>query len=62
MTKMIGRDGGAIVNVAFVNAFIQPDTGTVDYGAAKAALVNLTQARRSSARTTSASITCRRVR
>ena len=43
VTSMIDR-GGAIVNVASVNAFFQPDTGTVDYGAAKAALVNLTKA------------------
>ena len=44
VTNMIGRGGGAIVNVASVNAFFQPDTGTVDYGAAKAGLVNLTKA------------------
>jgi len=44
VTNMIDRGGGAIVNVASVNAFFQPDTGTVDYGAAKAALVNLTKA------------------
>ncbi|HTV56352.1 MAG TPA: oxidoreductase [Terriglobia bacterium] len=44
VTSMIERGGGAIVNVASVNAFFQPDTGTVDYGAAKAALVNLTKA------------------
>ena len=44
VTNMIGRGGGVIVNVASVNAFFQPDTGTVDYGAAKAALVNLTKA------------------
>lgn len=43
VTNMMGR-GGAIVNVASVNAFFQPDTGTVDYGAAKAALVNFTKA------------------
>jgi NAD(P)-dependent dehydrogenase (short-subunit alcohol dehydrogenase family) len=36
--------GGAIVNVASVNAFFQPDSGTIDYGAAKAALVNVTKA------------------
>jgi NAD(P)-dependent dehydrogenase (short-subunit alcohol dehydrogenase family) len=36
-----GGGGGAIVNVASVNAFFQPDGGTVDYGAAKAAVVNL---------------------
>ena len=35
---------GAIVNVASVNAFFQPDGGVVDYGAAKAALVNLAKA------------------
>jgi NAD(P)-dependent dehydrogenase (short-subunit alcohol dehydrogenase family) len=44
LASMVGRGGGAIVNVASVNAFFQPDTGTVDYGAAKAALVNLTKA------------------
>lgn len=44
VTFMIEHGGGAIVNVASVNAFFQPDTGTVDYGAAKAALVNLTKA------------------
>ena len=39
-----GRTGaGAIVNVASVNAFFQPDAATIDYGAAKAALVNLTK-------------------
>ena len=37
------QGGGAIVNVASVNAFFQPDGGTIDYGAAKAALVNLTK-------------------
>jgi NAD(P)-dependent dehydrogenase (short-subunit alcohol dehydrogenase family) len=40
---MLEQGGGAIVNVASVNAFFQPDGGTVDYGAAKAALVNLTK-------------------
>jgi len=44
VTFMIEHGGGTIVNVASVNAFFQPDTGTVDYGAAKAALVNLTKA------------------
>lgn len=43
VTYMMGR-GGAIVNVASVNAFFQPNAGTVDYGPAKAALVNLTKA------------------
>jgi len=40
---MIERGTGAIVNVASVNAFFQPDAGTIDYGAAKAALVNLSK-------------------
>ncbi|MDX6390067.1 MAG: hypothetical protein QOJ73_1130 [Streptosporangiaceae bacterium] len=40
---MVERGTGAIVNVASVNAFFQPDAGTIDYGAAKAALVNLTK-------------------
>ena len=44
ITAMLKQGGGAIVNVASVNAFFQPDGGTVDYGAAKAALVNLTKA------------------
>jgi NAD(P)-dependent dehydrogenase (short-subunit alcohol dehydrogenase family) len=43
ITQMLKQGGGAIVNVASVNAFFQPDGGTVDYGAAKAALVNLTK-------------------
>ena len=38
---MLGHGGGAIVNVASVNAFFQPDAATIDYGAAKAALLNL---------------------
>ena len=37
------QTGGAIVNVVSVNAFFQPDGGTIDYGAAKAALLNLTK-------------------
>ena len=32
------------MNIASVNAFFQPDGGTIDYGAAKAALLNLTKA------------------
>jgi len=35
--------GGAIVNVCSVNAFFQPDASTIDYGAAKAALLNLSK-------------------
>jgi NAD(P)-dependent dehydrogenase (short-subunit alcohol dehydrogenase family) len=40
---MLEGDSGAIVNVASVNSFFQPDAGTIDYGAAKAALVNLSK-------------------
>jgi NAD(P)-dependent dehydrogenase (short-subunit alcohol dehydrogenase family) len=40
---MVEQGAGAIVNVASVNAFFQPDGGTIDYGAAKAALVNLSK-------------------
>lgn len=43
VTQMLKQGGGTIVNVASVNAFFQPDGGTIDYGAAKAALVNLTK-------------------
>jgi NAD(P)-dependent dehydrogenase (short-subunit alcohol dehydrogenase family) len=43
LTQMVKQGAGAIVSVASVNAFFQPDGGTVDYGAAKAALVNLTK-------------------
>ena len=44
LVQMVKQRSGAIVSVASVNAFFQPDGGTVDYGAAKAALVNLTKA------------------
>jgi NAD(P)-dependent dehydrogenase (short-subunit alcohol dehydrogenase family) len=44
LVPMLKQGKGAIVNVASVNAFFQPDAGTIDYGAAKAALVNLTKA------------------
>ncbi len=43
LAAMVERGSGAIVSVASVNAFFQPDAGTIDYGAAKAALVNLTK-------------------
>jgi NAD(P)-dependent dehydrogenase (short-subunit alcohol dehydrogenase family) len=43
LTDMVKRNAGSIVSVASVNAFFQPDGGTIDYGAAKAALVNLTK-------------------
>jgi NAD(P)-dependent dehydrogenase (short-subunit alcohol dehydrogenase family) len=41
MTK---RGVGTIVNVASVNAFFEPDGAVIDYGAAKAALVNVAKA------------------
>jgi NAD(P)-dependent dehydrogenase (short-subunit alcohol dehydrogenase family) len=41
--SMLEHGGGSIVNIASVNAFFQPDGATIDYGAAKAALVNLTK-------------------
>lgn len=44
LTHMVEHGGGSIVNVASVNAFYHPDGAVVDYGAAKAALVNLTKA------------------
>ena len=45
VTQMVKQTGGgAVVNIASVNAFFQPDGGTIDYGAAKAALLNLTKA------------------
>jgi NAD(P)-dependent dehydrogenase (short-subunit alcohol dehydrogenase family) len=43
ITHMLTQGGGAIVNVSSVNAFFQPDGGTIDYGAAKAALANVTK-------------------
>ena len=43
LAPMVKQGAGAIVNVASVNAFFQPDAGTIDYGAAKAALVNLSK-------------------
>ncbi len=41
---MVKQGRGSIVNVASVNSFFQPDSGVIDYGAAKAALVNFTKA------------------
>jgi NAD(P)-dependent dehydrogenase (short-subunit alcohol dehydrogenase family) len=43
LVPMVAQGMGAIVNVASVNAFFQPDAGTIDYGASKAAVVNLTK-------------------
>jgi NAD(P)-dependent dehydrogenase (short-subunit alcohol dehydrogenase family) len=41
---MLEQGSGSIVNVASINSFFQPDAATVDYGAAKAAVVNLSKA------------------
>ena len=41
LKAMVENGGGSIVNVASINAFFQPDAATIDYGPAKAALVNL---------------------
>jgi NAD(P)-dependent dehydrogenase (short-subunit alcohol dehydrogenase family) len=43
LVPMLEKGGGAIVNVASVNSFFQPDAATIDYGAAKAALLNLSK-------------------
>jgi NAD(P)-dependent dehydrogenase (short-subunit alcohol dehydrogenase family) len=43
LPSMVAQGSGAIVNIASVNAFYQPDGATVDYGAAKAAVLNLTK-------------------
>jgi NAD(P)-dependent dehydrogenase (short-subunit alcohol dehydrogenase family) len=40
---MLDQGSGAIVNVASVNSFFQPDAATIDYGVAKAAVVNLSK-------------------
>ncbi|MCB0864074.1 MAG: SDR family oxidoreductase [Solirubrobacterales bacterium] len=41
---MVEAGGGAIVNIASVNAFYHPDGNVIDYGAAKAAVLNLNKA------------------
>src|SRR5947208_9020877 len=43
LAPMLEQGSGAIVNVASVNSFFQPDAATIDYGAAKAAVVNLSK-------------------
>ena len=40
---MLEQGAGSIVNIASVNSFFQPDAATIDYGAAKAAVVNLSK-------------------
>ena len=44
VARMLEQGEGAIVNVASVNAFFHPDGLVVDYGAAKAALLNVAKA------------------
>jgi NAD(P)-dependent dehydrogenase (short-subunit alcohol dehydrogenase family) len=43
LQPMLAQRSGKIVNVASVNSFFQPDAATVDYGVAKAAVVNLSK-------------------
>ena len=44
VAAMIPQGGGVIVNVASVNSFFHPDGLVIDYGAAKAALLNVAKA------------------
>jgi NAD(P)-dependent dehydrogenase (short-subunit alcohol dehydrogenase family) len=44
VTAMLDHGGGTIVNVASVNSFFHPDGFVIDYGAAKAALLNVAKA------------------
>jgi NAD(P)-dependent dehydrogenase (short-subunit alcohol dehydrogenase family) len=44
VADMLPREEGTIVNVISVNAFFQPDGLVIDYGAAKAALLNVAKA------------------
>jgi NAD(P)-dependent dehydrogenase (short-subunit alcohol dehydrogenase family) len=43
LAPMLEQGSGSIVNVASINSFFQPDAATVDYGVAKAAVVNLSE-------------------
>lgn len=43
LVPMLAQGSGSIVNIASVNAFFQPDSATVDYGVAKAGIVNLSK-------------------
>ena len=44
LPTMVRQHSGAIVNVASIHSLFQPDGSTIDYGVAKAAVVNLTKA------------------
>ncbi len=44
VAAMLGQGGGSIVNIASVNSFFQPDGLVIDYGAAKAALLDVAKA------------------
>jgi len=44
VAQMLEQGGGTIVNVASVNSFFHPDGLVIDYGAAKAALLNVAKA------------------
>lgn len=44
VAAMLNQRGGTIVNVVSVNAFFHPDGLVIDYGAAKAALLNMSKA------------------
>jgi NAD(P)-dependent dehydrogenase (short-subunit alcohol dehydrogenase family) len=44
VAAMVDQGGGTIVNVASVNSFFHPDGLVIDYGAAKAALLNVAKA------------------
>ena len=44
LKTMVDQGSGAIVNVASVNFKLQPDGSVIDYGTAKAAVINLTKA------------------
>jgi NAD(P)-dependent dehydrogenase (short-subunit alcohol dehydrogenase family) len=43
LEPMLAQGSGSIVNIASVNSFFAPDAATIDYGAAKAAVVNLSK-------------------